>query len=101
MGTWVLADLDNIICDFMDQLRTATEQGWHRNEAGPLPGDPGGVESALRWRRRRLSAAEQERRGLRAIGYGSGRCRGRTAWLSLALRSSLRPLFCLVPFRSQ
>ena len=32
MGTWVLADLDNIIDDFMGQLQSATEQGWQRTK---------------------------------------------------------------------
>ena len=50
MGTWVLADLDNMICDFMGQLSTATQQGWHRTKPEHYRAIVAALESALKER---------------------------------------------------
>jgi len=58
METWMLADVDQIIRDFMDQLRTATEQGWHESRPAHYRAIVAALESALRERhQRRLSQA--------------------------------------------
>ena len=59
MGTWVLADLDNIIRDFMGQLRSATEQGWHRTKPDHYRSILAALESALEERRELLAVAGQ------------------------------------------
>ena len=56
MGTWLSADLDNIIYDFMDQLRRATELGWHRTKPDHYRAILAALESALK-QRHELSAA--------------------------------------------
>lgn len=96
MGTWLLADLDKIIYDFMEQLRTATHQGWHRTKPAHYRAILAALESALKERRATSVASMTPDRRAVAI------TKDEVAALPLAVRwSLLRPLLCLVPSRSQ
>jgi hypothetical protein len=56
METWMLADVDNIVRDFMGQLRTATENGWHETKPAHYRAIVAALELALRERHlRRVS----------------------------------------------
>jgi hypothetical protein len=50
METWMLADVDDIVRDFMAQLRTATENGWHETKPAHYRAIVAALESALRER---------------------------------------------------
>jgi hypothetical protein len=91
--------LDTIIYDFMDQLRTATELGWHRTKPDHYRAILAALESALK-----------ERHGLAAAPVGIDHdqpapCRAEPqraeAMMPAALCWSLLPLMAFVPSRSQ
>jgi hypothetical protein len=46
--TWLSADLNNVIYDFMNQLRRATELGWHRTKPDHYRAILAALEAALR-----------------------------------------------------
>src|SRR5258707_15628226 len=50
MGTWMLAEQDSIIRDFMEQLRSATEEGWYRTKPAHYGALIAALETALRER---------------------------------------------------
>jgi hypothetical protein len=59
MNTWMLADLDNIIRDFMAQLRTAMEEGWSETRPDRYRAVVAALESALRQRHEVLLASRR------------------------------------------
>jgi hypothetical protein len=62
METWMLADVDDIVRDFMGQLRTARENGWHETKPAHYRAIVAALESALRERHgRRVSPASTAR----------------------------------------
>jgi hypothetical protein len=81
----MLADLDNIICDFMDQLRTATEDGWYRTRPDHYRAILAALESALRERQGRHTAHA-------VMSHGPGR-----DVVSVASCWSWKPLLSLIP----
>jgi hypothetical protein len=98
VGTWLSADLDSIICDFMDQLRSATEQGWHRTKPDHYRAILAALESALK-----------ERRGSSAAPTSAVAHQSAPSWpasnqveamLPVVLRRSWWPLLAFVPSRS-
>jgi len=100
MGTWVLADLDNIISDFMGQLQAATEQGWQRTKPDHYRSILAALESALEERRELLAARGSERCDETA-NCVAGPPVAAPAWPIAVRWSFMRPLLCLVPSRSQ
>jgi hypothetical protein len=99
VGIWLRADLDNMICDFIDQLRTATEQGWDQSKPEHYRAILAALESALK-----------ERRGLSAAPGGAYEdhpepCQVAPvrpeAMMPVALRWSLLSLLAIVPSRAQ
>jgi hypothetical protein len=91
--------LDNIIYDFMDQLRRATELGWHRTKPDHYRAILAALESALK-----------ERQGLPAAPGSAGQNQPAPdraepdrveARIPALLRWSLLPLLASVPSRSQ
>jgi hypothetical protein len=50
MEMWMLADLDCIIRDFVDQLRAAEEEGWEETRPAHFRALAAALESALRER---------------------------------------------------
>ncbi len=99
MGNWVLADLDNIIGDFMGQLSRATQQGWHRSRPDHYRAIVAALESALRERSGLLASRAIDEQAQRATSMAE-LCRPE-APLPVAWRLAWRPLPCLVPSRSQ
>jgi hypothetical protein len=93
------ADLDNIIYDFMEQLRRATELGWHRTKPDHYRAILAALESALK-QRHELAAAPASAAQDQPV---PDRPEPRTAaaMMPAALRWSLLPLRALVPSRSQ
>jgi hypothetical protein len=100
MDKWVVADLDNIILDFMGQLRSATEQGWQRTKPDHYRSILMALESALNERRELVAhRARQRPEGL--VNFVTERQPAAAVW-PLGLRGLLlRPLLCLVPSRGQ
>lgn len=98
MATWLLADLDNIICDFMGQLRSATEQGWQQSRPAHYRAILAALETALH-ERRALSEAQPSTPLEQRVAARSAEALAEPE-LSLALRWRLRPLLALVPSRS-
>src|SRR5262245_15603240 len=95
---WSRADLDNVICDFMDQLRTATEQGWDRTKPEHYRAILAALEAALKERLESSAAL---------TGAGEDQpapCQveplGTEAMMPVALRWSLLSLLPFVPSRS-
>jgi hypothetical protein len=56
MDRWLIAESDNMIADFWDQLRTATEEGWDRSKPDHYRAILAALELALRHRRALLAA---------------------------------------------
>lgn len=100
MGKWVLADLDNIINDFMDQLQSATGQGWQRTKPDHYRSILAALESALEGRRELLAARDSDRYDENANCVAGPRLVA-PAWRAALRWSLMRPLLCLVPARSQ
>jgi hypothetical protein len=91
--------LDNIICDFMEQLRRATELGWYRTKPDHYRAILAALESALKQRQELpavLASAAQEQ-----PAPDSAELDRIEAMLPAALRWSLLPLFACAPARSQ
>src|SRR4051794_22197297 len=92
MRMWLLAGIENILRDIMDQLIEATEARWHRTKPDHYRAILAAWESALR-EGRELDASQV---GLDPIPAISER---RTAedLIPFAFRRSWRPLLSLVP----
>jgi hypothetical protein len=99
VGTWLSADLDNIIYDFMEQLRSATELGWHRTKPDHYRAILAALESALK-QRRELAAAPASTAQNQPVP-DRAEPRPAAAMMPAALRWSLLPLLALIPSRSQ
>jgi hypothetical protein len=101
MGTWVLADLDNIISDFIDQLRSATERGWHRTKPDHYRSILAALETALKQRREVFHARAGNKRCEPDASSMAGPRLRAPAW-PVALRGSfMGPLLGLLPLRVQ
>jgi hypothetical protein len=91
--------LDNIIYDFLEQLRRATELGWHHTKPDHYRAILAALESALKQRHELTavpaSAAQNQPVPDRAEP------RPAAAMMPAALRRSLLPLLALVPSRSR
>jgi hypothetical protein len=98
VATWLSAELDTIVYDFMEQLRGATESGWHRTKPCHYRAILAALESALKERHvlaaTPASALENQTVLDRALPR---RARER---MPAALRRSLSPLLAFVPSRS-
>jgi len=92
MKTWVLADLDNIIRDFMDQLLSATQEGWHRTRPDQYRAVVAALESALRERH----VLRVEEAGVRRSWAIPKRRLASYLW-PFELRWASRPRLSLVP----
>jgi hypothetical protein len=99
MGTWVLADLDNIICDFMGQMRLAMEQRWDRTKPDHYRAILAALDSALKERRELLASRATETQAERKTS--AAKVSLPESALAVARRWSWRPALCLVPSRSQ
>jgi hypothetical protein len=100
MGTWVLADLENIIGDFMEQLESATEKGWHRTKPDHYRSILAALESALEQRCELLVSRDSVCCD-RAVSSTTGPRLTLPAWPNALRWMFVRPLLCLVPSRGQ
>ena len=99
MGTWLSADLDNIIYDFMGQLRRATELGWHRTKPDHYRAILAALESALKERQGSSAAPARAAQTQPAPDWAEPD--SAAAWIPAALRWSLLPLLGFVASRGQ
>jgi hypothetical protein len=98
MGAWVLADLDQIIRDFMGQLQSATEQGWHLTKPDHYRSILAALESALNERRELLVSRALDSPDEPAMSLAEPPP-AVPAW-PVGLRWLLmRPFLCLIPSR--
>jgi hypothetical protein len=93
------AELDDLIYDFLEQLRRATELGWYRTKPDHYRAILAALESALR-QRQELPAVPASAAPNQPTPEGAEPQRIE-AMIPVALRWSLLPLLAFVPSRSQ